>query len=250
MKLPELSTKHQHEQQEDDQPWLISYADMVTLLLAFFIVLVSMSTLDKNKFEMMTEYFSKKDRMTLKQMESKIKDFVVDEKMQNEINAKLTANGVEVNFKDKLLFDRGKADVKGEAMDVLSKMAALLRTGDIARRKIYIQGHTDSLPIKSTMYPSNWELSSARAAKVVKFFIDHSLDSKRFESIGYADTHPLVPETDKAKGQPENRRVVLVISPDSFLFQEKKKEISIDDVMNKPPQPQQPSQLPESQPKK
>ena len=250
MKKTEIDRKHSQSSEEDDQPWLISYADMVTLLLAFFIVLVSMSTLNKNKFEQMTEYFSKKDRMTLKQMEQKIKVFVLDEKMQNQIGAQLTANGVEVNFKDKLLFDIGKADVKPEAIDVLSKIAALLNTGDIARRKISVQGHTDSVPIKSTVYPSNWELSSARAAKVVKFFIEHDLDSRRFESIGYADTKPLVPELDKKKGQSENRRVVMVISPDSFLTEEKKKEISVYDmaidVKNAGKQPLTPGQQPQA----
>jgi chemotaxis protein MotB len=229
MKLPEIKTNPT--QNDDDQPWLMSYADMVTLLLAFFIVLVSMSTLDKNKFEQMTEYFAKKDRMTLKQLELKIKDFIKDENMQSEINAMLTSNGVEVNFKDKLLFDRGKADIKPEAITVLAKIAALLSTGDIARRKIHVQGHTDSVPIKSDVFPSNWELSSARAAKVVKFFISHNLDSRRFESIGYADTHPLIPETDKARGYPENRRVVVVITPDSFLAEEKQRVISVDDVV-------------------
>ncbi|MCB4792681.1 MAG: OmpA family protein [Elusimicrobia bacterium] len=236
MKLPEIKKTSE---QEDDQPWLISYADMVTLLLAFFIVMVSMSTLDKNKFEMMTEYFSKKDRMTLKQLELKIKDFIVHENMQVQIDAKLTANGVEVNFKDKLLFDVGKADVKPQAFDVLSKISALLSTGDIARRKIVVQGHTDSLPIKSDVYPSNWELSSARAAKVVKFFIAHSLDSRRFESVGYADTKPLIQETEKSKGHPENRRVVVVISPDSFLVEEMRKEISVSDLKKNPAAVQQ-----------
>ncbi len=227
MKPPKFT---QPPMEDDDQPWLLSYADMVTLLLAFFILLVSMSTLNKVKIEMIAQTFAeKKDRMTYKQLQEKIQEFINAENLREEVNVALTPDGIEVNFKDKLLFDLGRADVKSEAEAILNKLSGLLVQGELAKRLITVEGHTDSLPIRSEIYPSNWELSSARAASVVKFFIGKGMDTRRFESVGYADTRPLVTAEDMkqvhatagatkdARGLAVNRRVIIVISPDSYI---------------------------------
>jgi chemotaxis protein MotB len=204
---------------EEDQPWLISYADMVTLLMAFFMLLLSMSTLNKAKVEMVAQSFMQKDKMTYKELSKKIQEYIDSEKLDKQIDVKLTANGIEVSFKDKMLFDIGSADLKPGALEVMTKIGGFLNvTPAIARRKVSIHGHTDDVPIKSKIFPSNWELSSARAASVVKFFISQGCNYKRFESIGYADTRPLVQNLpDKKNGTPENRRVVVVISPESYM---------------------------------
>ncbi|MEW6557012.1 MAG: OmpA family protein [Elusimicrobiota bacterium] len=224
MALPSFVDLHKKQEDEGDA-WLLSYSDMVTLLFAFFAVLLSLSTLDKVKLEMLTQYFAKSDRITMKQLAEMVQESINAENLQQQVNVKLTSKGVEISFKDKLLFDLGKADLRDAAFPVLSKISGLLNYKEIAERKISIEGHTDSLPIRSAMYPSNWELSSARAASVVKFFTNNGLNSRRFESIGYADTQPIKLETDQSSGQPENRRVVVVITPDSYLVKAERKEI-------------------------
>lgn len=224
MALPSFIDLHK-KAEEDDSPWLLSYSDMVTLLLCFFIILVALSNLNMVKVEMMTQHFAKPDRITMKQLQQMIQEFINSEKLQEQVSVKLTSKGIEISFKDKLLFDLGKADLKSDALPVLSKISGLLNYKEISKRKISVEGHTDSLPIRGGVYPSNWELSSARAGNVVRFFTALGSDSKRFESIGYADTQPVKPESAGILSQPENRRVVVVISPESFLAKPQREEI-------------------------
>lgn len=228
MPLPSFIDLHKKPEEEEENPWLISFSDMMSLLLCFFIVLVALSGLDLVRLEMFGERFARPERITMKRLQQMIQEFIDSERLQKDVSVRLTSKGVEISFKDKLLFDLGEATLKPEAMSILTKISGLLNYKEISQRKIYVEGHTDSLPIKSAIYPSNWELSSARAANVVKFFIARGLESKRFESIGYADTQPVKPETDKILGQPENRRVVVVISPESYLAKTVRKEISIE----------------------
>ncbi|MFH1540257.1 MAG: OmpA family protein [Elusimicrobiota bacterium] len=223
-----------YDEEESNNQWLLSYSDVVTLLLCFFVVLVSFSSLDLVKVELLTQHFTKTKKMTLKDLQQKIQEFVDFEKLQSDIKVNLTSRGVEINFKDKLLFDLGDAKLKEIASPILTKISKLLNYQEIAQRRISIEGHTDKLPIKSKIYPSNWELSSARAASVVKFFIDQGLNSRRFEISGYADNLPLKIQTDRILGQPENRRVVVVITPESYLIKMVRKEISLS--ANKTPQ--------------
>lgn len=216
--------KHKPQEEGADE-WLLSYSDMVTLLFAFFVILLSMSSLDLVKFELISKYFTKETkRMTLSDLQKTIQEFLKKEDLQQDVNVNLTSKGVEISFKDKLLFDIGKADIKPVAYPVLGKMGQLLNRPEISDRKISVEGHTDSLPIKTPEFPSNWELSSGRAATVVRFFIEQNLKKERFEALGYADTHPVVPETSLVKGVPENRRVIIVISPESYLVDLKKRE--------------------------
>ena len=204
---------------DEEQPWLISYADMVTLLMAFFMLMLSMSTLNKAKVEMVAQSFMQKDKMTYKELSKKIQEYINTEKLSEQVDVKLTTNGIEISFKDRMLFDMGRADLKPEALEAMTKIGGFLNvTPAIARRKVSIHGHTDNIPIKSKIYPSNWELSSARAASVLQFFISLGCNPKRFETVGSADTRPLEPNSpDKKTGTPANRRVVVVISPESYM---------------------------------
>ena len=204
-------------EEEGQDAWLMSYADMITLLLGFFAVLLSMSTINQVKVEMFSQYFSKQEnKLSMSQLQQLIQQFIQNEKLAEQVNARLTLRGVEISFKDKLLFPSGSADLQPAGLDVIKKMGGLLNYQEIKHRKISVEGHTDSVPIKSPIFPTNWELSSSRASAVVRFFTLNGLEKARFESIGYADTKPIKLETDK-KGTPENRRVVVVVKPESYL---------------------------------
>ncbi len=224
--------KPKHQLEEEENRWMLSYADMITLLFTFFVLLYAISNPDPLKMQLLSNYFSQDKKMTFTELQQKIEEYIVDKKVQQQVTVKLTSKGVEVSFKDRALFDIGKADLKSAAYPILSEIGNLLNYEEISDRKISVEGHTDSIPIKSPVYPSNWELSSARSANVVRFLVSQGLNYKRFESIGYADTRPVVPETDIVRGQAENRRVVIVISPESYLLDLKRTEIEINTGKN------------------
>ncbi|MFH1416428.1 MAG: OmpA family protein [Elusimicrobiota bacterium] len=219
--------KPPHRIEEETDDWMLTYADMVTLLFTFFVVLFSISNPDLVKIQLLSNYFSQDKKMTFTELQQKIEEYIVDNEVQHMVTVKLTSKGVEINFKDKVLFDMGNADLKNAAYPILTEISDLLKYEEISDRKISVEGHTDSVPIKSAVFPSNWELSSARAAGVVKFFISKGMNKQRFQSIGFADTRPLVEESDAVYGQPKNRRVVVVISPSSYMEDIGRKEIDI-----------------------
>ncbi len=225
---------HKNIRDEEESSWALSFSDMTTLLLCFFVMLIGISNIDVMKMEMMSQTFSESKRITMKELARLVQDFINSKNLQQEVNVQLTTKGVEISFKDKLLFDIGKADLKDAALPILSEMSSLLNYKEIADRKISVEGHTDSVPIKSAVYPSNWELSSARAASVVKHFIAYKLNSKRFESIGYADTRPIKQEIEKNVGYPENRRVVIVVSPEPYVGKSERKEITVSSMKSDP----------------
>jgi len=124
------------------------------------------------------------------------------------VNVKTEPRGVVVTFADAVLFGSGSADLKPEIAGVLEKVAKLLST---TPGKFTVEGHTDNVPISSSKYASNWELSTARAASMVHFFIDKGLDPSKFAVAGYAEFRPLDTNATE-EGRAKNRRVELVIS--------------------------------------
>lgn len=197
---------------EESEPWLLSYSDMVTLLLAFFVLFFAISNLDQTKFEMIMDYFSRSETMPLHQLEQRFNELIEQHQLQESVDVQLTPDGLLVNFQDKILFDSGKADLKPEAYPVLEALADILKAPEVQEREIRVEGHTDTVPLtQNAAYPSNWELSAARAARVIRYLIQQQIRSDRFVAVGYADTRLRVPETPENRGLPINRRVSLLI---------------------------------------
>jgi chemotaxis protein MotB len=117
---------------------------------------------------------------------------------------------VEVEIKDSVLFPSGSAEIRHEAVDALTRVAAIL--ADFTN-PIRVEGFTDNVPIGTRLYPSNWELSGARAASVVRLFEHLKIDSERMSAVGYGAHRPIAPN-DTADGRAKNRRVVLVVLAD------------------------------------
>lgn len=196
----------------EDAPWLLSYSDMVTLLLAFFVLFFAISQVDQVKYEMIMEYFNKSQTTPLRVLEQQFKQLVREHQLEQSVDVNLTPDGLLVNFQDQILFDSGKAELKQNALPLLTALADILNARKVAGRKIQVQGHTDSLPlVKNARYPSNWELSTARSSSVIRFLLGQSVAANRFEAIGYADTQPKQAETDAHRGLSVNRRVSLLI---------------------------------------
>lgn len=197
---------------DDKNQWLLSYSDMVTLLLCFFTLFFAISQIDAVKLEIISEYFNQSEKLPLHKLQEQITELIKDHNMEQQIDVNLTQDGLELNFHDKILFDSGQAEIKTNAWPVLNSLANILKSVKVADRKIQVAGHTDTVPLsQNSIYPSNWELSSARASRVIRYFIDRELHKDRFEAVGYADTKLILDETENLRGKAENRRVVLLI---------------------------------------
>ncbi len=229
------------EEKEEGAPhWMTTFADMTTLLLTFFVLLLSFAQMDIIKFRRIMgsireafgvqrievgEFFSmstepvqifdyqKRDsiiEMYYADMYEAIKKAVEKEQLDEAVEVLVSNRGVIVRAKEKILFDLGKAELKEEAYPLLDKLIGLMKR--FPQYKLAIEGHTDDLPINTPRFPSNWELSSTRATTVLRYFIEKGkISPKRLMAVGYGETRPLVPNTSAAN-RAKNRRVEFVFT--------------------------------------
>ncbi|RKY47930.1 MAG: flagellar motor protein MotB [Candidatus Neomarinimicrobiota bacterium] len=206
-------------EEKEEQPWLLTYGDMMTLLLTFFVLLFSMSTIDPVKLEMfsnsMGKALGKKKTKTysLSEIYKQVVQVVEQENLKDVIEVETSPRGVAIKIPSEITFESGSAVLDPRIYPILDKLEPLIRKSVFP---IAVEGHTDNVPITSNTYPSNWELSSARACEVVKYYIRRGVDPKRFQAIGYAYTRPRAPgktieeaNSTEAK-RAQNRRVEIV----------------------------------------
>lgn len=205
---------------EEADDWLITYSDMITLLFAFFVVIVAISQVDPVKLERVSQSMAtsvgKQGETTyeysLQEIYANLTQIIQEEGLVGSAEVNYTPVGVTMRFKGNLLFGSGSATLQRQAMPVLQKLAKEIREKPY---RIAVEGHTDNLPIVTSQFPSNWELSAARASRVVRFFLDQDVQPYKLRAIGRADTKPLKPNND-ANGQPIlenqalNRRVEIL----------------------------------------
>lgn len=202
-----------HERPSHDR-WLISYADFITLLFTFFAALYALSSADQAKMEK----FSGSLKQVFKVIDEPIQIYeerttALIEDIRRNIkdvpgaSVKSEPRGVVVTFSDAMLFSSGSAEIKQEAFGVLEKLAGVLNS---VPGRIMIEGHTDNVPLAKGKYPSNWELSTARAGSVLGFFINKNMSPDRFSIAGYAEFRPLA-LNDTEEGKAKNRRVEILI---------------------------------------
>jgi chemotaxis protein MotB len=151
----------------------------------------------------------------LEEIVSEVRELVLFNKLGGEVSVTKTEDGVVITMSDLLLFAQGGARLSDKGHDILQKVASVL--SKLAYR-VKIKGHTDSEPISSNHYPSNWELSSARASTVVRLLIQNGVSPKYVSAEGYAQYHP-VATNDTARGRARNRRVEIVYERDSIARQ-------------------------------
>jgi chemotaxis protein MotB len=209
---------------EDSEDWLMSYADMITLLLAFFVMIISMSHLDPVKYEQlqggMAKDIGKHDQnqplQSLKtDMAAAMRVIKVDE---TKVAIGTDDRGLVLDLDGGTFFDPNSAKLKDEYLPTLASIAATLNSEKYDAFQIEVQGHTDDEPSSSPAFASNWELSSARAAIVVRKLIEDGIGASRLGAVGYAETRPRVANRD-ITGKPLpinqaiNRRVSIHIFP-------------------------------------
>ncbi|MCL6475117.1 MAG: OmpA family protein [Firmicutes bacterium] len=211
---------------ENVDRWLITYADMITLLVALFIMLYAMSAVNQEKFGALAQSMRREFQALpehnggkiigtgqivgpLEQQASQLQRFLEDTGLQTQVRVRHEERGLVISLlSDGTLFDLGSAELKPSARQVLDRVAQVLRA---VPNPVLIEGHSDNLPIRTAQYPSNWELSAARAARVLRYLVQKGgIPSQRLIAAGYADTRPLVPNNSPAN-RAQNRRVDIAI---------------------------------------
>ena len=205
----------------DESNWLVSYADMMTLLFGFFVLMYSFSRIDQTKFEVIRKdvarYFGGqvKASPTIKKIEDEAKDAISQAGMDKSVQLIARDSELELRFLGSLHFNPGTATLNHESTYILNKLFDIIKT-NIRADSVSVEGHTDDDPIASTTYPSNWELSTSRASTVVREFERYGFDPTKLTAKGYGSSRPLLPNRD-SKGvvipanQEVNRRVIVTI---------------------------------------
>ena len=215
-RIRETDTEHVEED------WLISYADMVTLLMCFFLAMASISKVDVSLFEQMRKGLrsdigkDKEVKTPLAEIKRDLDSLLAQEKKAGSVSIAKGPEGIVMEFSSSAFYQVGKAEFSPAAEQILSKVDSAIRGITYYKFQIDIEGHTDNIPIKSLQFPSNWELSVSRATNIVKFLIGKGIQPDRLKAAGYADTKPKVPNLDKdgaaiPENQALNRRIVIRI---------------------------------------
>lgn len=248
-----MARKKRHEEHENLERWLVSYADFITLLFAFFVVMYSISSVNEGKYRVLSDTMVAAFNTPPKTIQpiqvgeqgvsgppSPVKSEHATPAMQpgviqqlaqtarssdmghiaNDfehalapmikaglINVKHNDLWVEIEINTSILFDSGSASLENDALPVLKQLADVLKKYPNA---IQVEGFTDNVPIDTSMFPSNWELSAHRAASVVHLFMDQGVQPDRMAAIGYGEYRPIA-DNATAEGRRKNRRVVVVI---------------------------------------
>jgi chemotaxis protein MotB len=252
-----VARRQKHEEHENHERWLVSYADFITLLFAFFVVMYAISSVNEGKYRVMSDSIvdafkntptsdkviyipaptpqtSSAGKVELRPIPVKSQSNVeqvaqLREKEQRRANMKTVAGnllnvmeplvkggqvkvtesnrGISIEINASLLFAPAQAVLNKESINVLTAVGKVLASDT---HQVQIEGHTDNLPIASTVFPSNWELSSARASSVTRLFVENGVAPERIVVIGYADNRP-VESNDTPEGRARNRRVTVMI---------------------------------------
>ncbi len=229
--------------------WMATFADLVTLLMCFFVLLFAMSTTQQETYKELVkslrsalgaqtvpeagtregltmrpipseepsenQQIDELGAMIEKEMEeivSEVRELVLFNKLGGEVSVTQTEEGVVITLSDLLLFAKGGTQLSDKGHDILKKVAVVLSK---LAYHVKIKGHTDNEPISSVRYPSNWELSSARASTVVRLLVQNGVPPQYISAEGYAHYHP-VATNDTAQGRALNRRVEIVYERDSI----------------------------------
>ncbi len=231
---------------DNHERWMVSYADFITLLFAFFVVMYGISSVNESKYKVFSISVNKAFGTETANKESGTQQLTEDEiyfkalvdrrnarlaekqrklnermkKLNDNLNSKMsgfvqkglmsvtqTERGVMLDINASMLFKPGEADLQPDAVGTLADVAKMLAEEQMP---IEVDGHTDNLPISTLLFPSNWELSSARASSVVRLFIDQGIAAKLLKATGYADNFPVLPN-DTIEGRARNRRVAITV---------------------------------------
>jgi len=266
-----MSRKREHEaEKENGERWLLTYSDLITLLMIFFVVLYSMSKVDAERFAAVAESLNKAlgggtpakiematspvgpslfqtgtpsskttvpgkgkdpnntvnsdqgttgenknagqgntdaENMSIEGIKAKLDKFASDNGIQTKLISSMEERGLVVSIQETLLFESGSANIDSSAREILRNISTVLAS---APNQIRVEGHTDNLPIHTTQFPSNWELSVIRSTNVVQILQNQGITPSRLSAAGYGEYRPIA-SNDSTVGHAKNRRIDLII---------------------------------------
>ncbi|WP_338848424.1 flagellar motor protein MotD [Massilia sp. W12] len=235
-----MARRKPEEPPENRERWLVSYADFITLLFAFFVVMYAISSVNEGKYKILSDALGsefgaaragqpgpdtiplitpqqiasrkrseaiKRERIAMTQMARNLQKVLAPLEKEGKVRVTQGVRGVSVEINASVLFAPGEARLSPESDQTLRLVATVMSEDEHA---IQVEGHTDNLPIANALFASNWELSSARASAVVRLFIEAGVDEKRMSAVGHAATRP-VADNNQAEGRARNRRVNITI---------------------------------------
>ena len=235
-----MARRKYDEHTENHERWLISYADFITLLFAFFVVMYAISVVNEGKYKVFSvavgDAFGVKEkvsgtgdiqpmfplpnalqkrrnealvreRQSLTRLAQDLTSTLAPLVREGKVRVTQNSKGVSVEINASVLFDPGEALLTPESRQALRALAIQLKDDPHA---IQVEGHTDVTPIRNVLFPSNWELSSVRASSVVRLFIEAGVAPERLTAIGHASNMPVAPN-DTPDGKARNRRVAVTI---------------------------------------
>jgi chemotaxis protein MotB len=243
-----------HDANHPDERWLVSYADMVTLLMALFIVMFAMANVNTSKFKELKKSLANafsgpvktgggsildggasdkavqgaiveqvggpsvtanapspaaQEADQLQKLKERVDAYAREKGLADKLSARVERRGLVITIlTDKLLFDSGSAQLKPQGLPLMNAVAGLLRQEKT--HQVVVEGHTDTVPISGSQYPTNWELSTARASTVVRVLAQEGVNSQRLTAAGRAYLDP-VATNDTTAGRSQNRRVQIVL---------------------------------------
>ncbi|MBE2316920.1 OmpA family protein [Solirubrobacter sp. CPCC 204708] len=259
---------HHEEEHENEERWLVSFADMMTLLFALFMVLFSISSVNTSKFEALQKSLndafsgavldggksmlqtgsssseteqssvqpplpalrpltdiraetskqsaaeaakaSKEEEQDFRALKRRIDNLAKEAGLDGRVKVTVRRRGLVIQLlTDKVFFDSGRATLKPGAKHLVEKIAQVVR--DEREHPVVVEGHTDSQPISGSQYPSNWELSGARAGAVIRDFVAEGVNARRVSGGMYASQEP-IDSNSTSEGRAKNRRVEIVLS--------------------------------------
>ncbi|MDO8349529.1 MAG: flagellar motor protein MotD [Gallionella sp.] len=244
-----MARRRKRAEHDNHERWLISYADFVTLLFAFFVVMYAISSVNEGKYKTFSDSLNvafsqqpdavsiaivpnqeeqklkvlvdkrtarlveqqRKVQEQMKEVHDSLRQMMASQIAQGQIGIYQTKRGVVVDISASTLFKEGEAALQPGAQGVLQQLARVLSQKD---QSVEVEGHTDDVPIKNAQFPSNWELSSGRASSMVKTLISYGVPESRLVAVGMAANQPVVPN-DTPEHRAQNRRVsITLVSPE------------------------------------
>ena len=262
-----MARRKREEDHDNHERWMVSYADFITLLFAFFVVMYALSSVNEGKYRVLSdsmvtafrnvnintssqiplmtippiqiqkstavraqEAARQKQRDKMRNVAKDIMEVMAPLIEQGKVRVIETSRGVSIEINDSILFSPGQALLQPPLVKAMQGIAEVLAPTDFP---VIIEGHTDNVPIRNAQFPSNWELSAVRATTVLRLFADAGVAAERLTAIGYADTRPVEPNL-LADGRARNRRVTILIES---AMKEKGTELGLE----APPPPSPPA---------
>ncbi|MCL2845317.1 MAG: flagellar motor protein MotB [Chitinivibrionia bacterium] len=215
--------------------WMTSYSDLMALLVCFFVLLFALSTVDPGKFDLAASSFQQafngvmtslptvpihqevirprlggdaQNKRIAADAAMRIREVAQRENLQDAVKVEVTDSGIAIRISDRVSFDPGSDRLHADFSTILQEITRI--ANDMPDREVRVEGHTDNVPIRTARFPSNWELSAARAVAVLRYLYQNGVAPSRLSAVGYGEFRPVASNATEA-GRRENRRIEVYI---------------------------------------